>query len=91
MGEESNLDTLRKEIREVTVEIMRLAGKRLALAERVGEIKSQRGLPIENFMVEEELKRAVLEKCQAYNIDRRFGLKLLNLLIDEAKRVQRKR
>ena len=88
MNEESNLDMLREEIKKVTVEIIRLTGKRLSLAKKIGEIKHQRNLPIEDLKVERELKRIVLEKCQTYNVDSRFGLRLLNLLIDEAKRVQ---
>lgn len=89
MNKGSNLDELRQEIRRVTVEILRLTGRRLSLAKRIGETKRQRGLPIKNLEAERELKRVILEKCQVYNVDSRFGLKLLNLLIDEAKRVQR--
>jgi len=88
MGEEPNLDELREEIRKVTLEMLRLAGKRLSLAKRIGEIKRQKGLPMEDLEAEKDLKQFVLEKCRAYGIDDHFGLKLLNLLIDEAKRVQ---
>jgi len=86
--QELSLDELRKEIRKVTLEMLRLAGKRLSLAKKIGEIKRQRGLPMEDLDAEKELKHIVLEKCRVYGVDERFGLKLLNLLIDEAKRVQ---
>jgi len=88
MSEESNLDMLREEIKKITIEIIRLTGKRLLLAKKIGEIKNQRNLPIEDLKVEKELNQVIIEKCQIYNVDRSFGLKLLNLLIDEAKRVQ---
>jgi chorismate mutase len=88
MSEESNLDMLREEIKKITVEIIRLTGKRLLLAKKIGEIKNQRNLPIEDLKVERELKQVIIEKCQIYNVERSFGLKLLNLLMDEAKRVQ---
>lgn len=88
MGEELNLDDLREEIRKITVDMLRLAGKRLSLAKRIGEIKRQKSLPMEDLKAEKELKHLVLEKCRAYGVDDRFGLKLLNLLIDEAKRAQ---
>lgn len=88
MGEESNLDDLREEIRKITVDMLRLAGKRLSLAKRIGEIKRQKGLPMEDLKAEKELKHVVLEKCRVYSVDERLGLKLLNLLINEAKRVQ---
>lgn len=85
---ESSLDELREEIKKVTLEILRLAGERLSLAKRIGEIKRQKGLPIEDLEAEKELKYTVLKRCRACGVDDRFGLKLLNLLIDEAKRVQ---
>jgi len=89
MKESPDLEKLRNEIKDVTVEIMRLAGKRLLLARKVGEAKRQKDLPIEDLEVEKELKQTVLEKCQEYGIESLFGLKLLNLLIDESKRVQK--
>jgi len=89
MKDSQDLDELRNEIKDVTVEIMRLAGKRLLLARKVGEVKRQKGLPVEDLEVEKELKQNVLKKCQEYGVESRFGLKLLNLLIDEAKRVQK--
>lgn len=88
MEQESNLDELREELKKVTLEILRLIGKRLSLARKIGEIKRQKGLPIEDLEAERDLRRIVLEKCRAYGVDDRFSLKLLNLLIDEAKRVQ---
>ena len=88
MDEDSELDVLREEIKTVTVEIIRLTGKRLSLANRIGEIKRRRVLPIEDLEIERELKRIILEECRTYNVERGFGLKLLNLLIDEARRVQ---
>ena len=88
MGQEAGLDELREEVKKVTLEMVCLAGKRLSLAKKIGEIKRQRGLPIEDLEAEEELRHVVLEKCRVYGVDDRFGLKLLNLLINEAKRVQ---
>lgn len=88
MEDRSALDELRTEIRDVTVEIMRLVGKRLLLARKLGEEKRRRGLPVEDLGVERELKQTVLEKCQEYGVERRFSIELLNLLIDQAKQVQ---
>ena len=84
MSKESDLAILREEIKKATAEIIRLVGERLSLAKKIGEIKHQQNLPIRDLKVERELKRLVLEKCQTYKIDCNFGLKLLNLLIDEA-------
>ncbi|MEM2936819.1 MAG: chorismate mutase [Candidatus Bathyarchaeia archaeon] len=89
MEQERSLKELREEIRQATVEIIRLTGERLSLAKKIGRLKREMGMPIEDLKAEEELRSLTLEKCQAYGVDRRFGLKLLNLLIDESKRVQR--
>ena len=89
MTEEHDLDVLREEIKKITVEIIRLTGRRLSLAKKVGYIKNKRNLPIEDLKVERELKSIILEKCTRYDVNSRFGLELLNLLIDEAKRVQK--
>jgi chorismate mutase len=89
MKESPDLDKLRNEIKDTTLEIMRLTGKRLLLAKKVGEIKRQKGLPIEDLEVEKELKQVVLEKCREYGIESRFALKLLSILFKEAKRVQK--
>jgi len=90
MKDSPELDELRNEIKDVTVEIMCLAGKRLLLAKKVGEVKRQRDLPVEDLEVEKQLKQIILKKCKEYGVESRFGLKLLNLLTDEAKRVQKK-
>lgn len=89
MEDSSGLDKLRNEIRDVTVEIMRLAGRRLLLARKLGEEKRRRGLPVEDLEVERELKQTVLKKCYEYGVERHFSIKLLNLLINQAKQIQK--
>jgi len=89
MGERDELENLRDEIREVTIEIIRLCGERLSLARKIGEIKAQRGFPIEDFEVEEGLRREIQEKCRFFGVNAQFGMRLLDLLLDESRRVQR--
>lgn len=89
MEQERGLEELREEIRQATVEILRLTGERLSLAKKIGKLKQKMGISIEDLKAEEELRHLALEKCQVYGVDSRFGLKLLNLLIDESKRVQK--
>ena len=89
MCKEENLDVLREKIKKITVEIIRLTGKRLSLARKIGKIKSQKKLQIEDPNIEEDLKRIIVKECQIFKVDNRFGLKLVNLLINESKRVQK--
>ncbi len=88
MAGEVDLAELRKGITGVTLEIFRLCGERLRIAEKIGEIKACRKLPVENLHVEEELRNKVLEVCRENSIDTGFCVKLLDLLLQESKRVQ---
>lgn len=89
MSRRDELEDLRDEISKVTTEIIRLCGERFSLARKIGEIKAEIGLPIEDSEVEENLKQKVLETCHLFGVDTKFALKLLNLLLDESKQVQR--
>lgn len=89
MPSESELEALRKEVRDVTNEIIRLIGLRLSLAKRINEIKRSMELPIIDYKVERELKSSVIDACKKYNVDESFGLRILNLLIDEAVKAQK--
>ena len=86
---DEDLSGLRSEIMRLTLEIIRLAGERLTLAKKIGEIKAQRNMPIEDSRVEQELREKVVELSKKLNMDVNFSLNLLNLLIEESKRVQR--
>lgn len=88
MAGEADLAELRKDITRVTLEIFRLCGERIRIAEKIGEIKSCSKLPVDNLHVEEELRNKVLEVCRENSVDTGFCVKLLDLLLQESKRVQ---
>ena len=90
MDLESELEDLRRRVEEVTLEILRLCAERLKLVGRIGEVKRELGIPVEVREVEERLKRTILEGCKAYNLNEVFGLKLLELLLEESKGMQRR-
>ena len=89
MAGEADLAELRKDITRVTLEIFRLCGERLRIAGKIGEIKACRKSPVENLHAEEELRDKVLEVCLRNSIDTGFCVKLLDLLLEESKRVQK--
>jgi len=84
-----SLDELRKRIEAVTLEIFSLSGERVQLAKQVGGIKARRGIPVENVEVEQKLTEKVLEHCRRLGLDEDFCLVLLQVLLEESKRVQR--
>ena len=82
------LKDLRNKMAKITFEIIRLSGERIAIAKKIGEIKAKNNMPIEDPLIEQELRNKVIDLSRRYNINVNFSLKLLNLLIDESKRVQ---
>ncbi|MEM1586118.1 MAG: chorismate mutase [Candidatus Bathyarchaeia archaeon] len=82
------LKILRDKVTELTLEIIRLYGERLSLARRIGEIKVRNKMPIEDISIENELRNKVIDLSRKYGINVDSSLRLLNLLIEESKRVQ---
>ncbi|MBS7656621.1 MAG: chorismate mutase [Candidatus Bathyarchaeia archaeon] len=89
MSEKTEIEEIRKQLEKVTLEIFNLCEKRLQLSKKIGELKANAGMPIENAQVEQSLKNKVLEKCRKQGLDENFSLNLLQLLLEESKRVQR--
>ena len=89
LSEKNDIEEVRKKIEKVTLEIFSSCEKRLQLSKKMGEIKASKGIPVENEQVERELKDKVLEQCRKQGLDERFCSKLLQLLLEESKRVQR--
>jgi chorismate mutase len=83
-----SLDELRRRIEAVTLEIFSLSGERLHLAKQIGRIKARRGIPVENAEVEQKLTEKVMERCRKKGLDEDFCLMLLQVLLEESKRVQ---
>ncbi|MDG7007861.1 MAG: aminotransferase class I/II-fold pyridoxal phosphate-dependent enzyme [Nitrososphaerota archaeon] len=54
----------------------------------IGALKEADSLPMEDDRVEDELVKQVLEGCDRVGLDREAGLKILNVLVTESKRVQ---
>lgn len=80
---------LREEIERITLEIFSLCRERINLVQKLAQIKAKKGLSVENIKVEKELKRKILDIYAINSMDKLFCIDLLNLLLDESKRVQR--
>ena len=62
--------------------------RRNELAKRVGMVKETISLPLEDKSVEARLVDQVMKECDRAGVDRGVGLKVLNALVAEGKRVQ---
>ncbi len=79
---------IRNEIKKITIEILDLISKRNQLTQKVGYIKKNNKLPIEDRLVEDNLIKIVKEKSKQLNINQKLSLRLLNLLVLESKNNQ---
>jgi len=89
LTQNSELESLRREISAVTFEILDLCKKRLDIARRIAMVKLRANLPIEDPRIERDLKRGVIALCRERNLHEDFCNALLGLLIKESKRVQK--
>ena len=82
------MNELRKIIADKTVCIIRLCGERFELVKNLSISKLKEKISIENPDIEDSLKKQSLLECRNYGVDDDFCLKLVNLLIEESKRLQ---
>jgi aspartate aminotransferase len=82
------LSRLRAQIRDVTLDIIAKAHKRMELSERIGTIKGNLNIEIEDEGVEHEIRRSVTEFSHKRGIDPAFSGRLLNILLMESVRLQ---
>ncbi|MBI3022394.1 MAG: aminotransferase class I/II-fold pyridoxal phosphate-dependent enzyme [Thaumarchaeota archaeon] len=88
MKREAELQGLRDEVSRVTKEIISLIAERNDVARKIGHIKTEGSLPIEDEGVEDTLLKEVLADCERAGVDREVGNKIFNILVSESKRIQ---
>jgi len=84
------LESNRKEVRAITLAIMELVKKRVELVKKIGNIKHKYNLDIIDTHAEEELINSVIKFSNDIGLDKRIALRLLNVLLDESRRLQTK-
>ena len=83
-----SLEKLRSEISEVDNQILKLVKQRLEYARKIGEIKRKHGLPIVDSNAEKGVRERASKWSREFDLNQDFTIKLVNLLIAEAVRVQ---
>ena len=82
------LSKLRDEIRNVTLDIIDKVHKRMELSQRIGIIKGNLKIEIEDEKVEQEVRGSVTELSHKLGIDPVFSGRLLNMMLMESIRLQ---
>lgn len=90
MGREDDLNRIRDKIRRLTGEIIELSWERMKLVDEIVKVKKELNLQIEDLDVERKLKDYISNLCIEKQIDLDYASKILNLLLEEAKKRQRK-
>src|SRR5687768_16174517 len=85
---EDNIDYLREEMRNITNNIIRLVQDRMEVAKKIGNIKHQLNIEIEDEKVENDIKKSVMELTKDIGMDFEFSGRLLNLLLLESVKLQ---
>ena len=88
MVEQDNLDYLREEMRNITNQIIKLVHERMEVAKKIGNIKQQLKIEIEDEKVENDIKKTVLKLTKDIGMDVEFSGRLLNLLLSESVKLQ---
>ena len=84
-----DLEKLRRQISEITTQLISLVGERMSVSHKIAMVKNERQLEVEDNNVEKMLRRAVLERCAETGVPDAFGLRILNLLMAESIRLQK--
>ncbi|MDB2447217.1 prephenate dehydrogenase/arogenate dehydrogenase family protein [bacterium] len=85
------LNLLRTQIADLDAKIVELVGKRLSLADKVGQFKIDNGMTIKAFDVEKKVMERYEALAKKFGIDFELSKDLSKLLIDHACRVQEKK
>ena len=84
----TDIEALRRRIRAIDQEVVRLAAERTRLARQVGDLKAEQGLPIRNYAVEAEALKLVQEEAARSGFPPGPAEDVVKLLIRESLRAQ---
>jgi aspartate aminotransferase len=82
------LDILRKEIRDVTENIINQVHHRMELSKQIGELKNKMSIDINDEKAERDIRGSVLRLSKKVKMDTDFSARLLNILLMESVRLQ---
>jgi aspartate aminotransferase len=88
MDKSEELESLRRQVRNVTSEIMRSVHQRMELARQIGEVKGRLGIDVKDEKVEQDIRAMVLGLAGEIGMSNEFALRLLNILLAESELVQ---
>ncbi len=85
---ERNMRTLRESVAQIDGEILDLVAKRLLLARRIGRVKRDHGLPVQDFQIERQVVERNRSRAERLGLASPLVDEVTRLLIEHATRVQ---
>ena len=85
----TTIDELRTEIAAIDEELIRLAGKRIDTARRIGELKREQGLDIVVPSVESQVKQRYADGAEKAGVPGKTAEDLADLMIAACRSVQK--
>ena len=82
------MEGLRKEIRDVTENIIKQVHHRMELSKQIGELKNKMSIDINDQKTERDIRASVLRLSKKIRMDADFSGRLLNILLMESVRLQ---
>jgi chorismate mutase / prephenate dehydrogenase len=83
-----DIEKLRKEVREVDREIIKLIGKRLSITKKIGGKKKNKGIPLKDWKVEKEVIKNAVDVASKEGLSVELIKTIVRDIITESKRQQ---
>ena len=83
-----DIEKLRKEVREVDREIIKLIGKRLSITKKIGGKKKNKGIPLKDWKVEKEVIKNAMDVASSEGLSKKLIKRIMGNIITESKRQQ---
>jgi len=84
----NDIEKLRKEVRKVDQEIIKLIGKRLSITKKIGGKKKKKGIPLKDWKVEKEVIRNAVDVASEEGLSDKLIKTIMRNIITESKRQQ---
>lgn len=84
----AEIDDLRGEMDEITIEMIRMLKTRNDIAKKIGEVKKSIGKGVTDESRETHLREKIVSLCKELNFDESVATKFLNVLLNESIKVQ---
>lgn len=83
------LSVLRQQIDNIDNQILELLSERFSIVKKIGDVKKQSNLPLQNSKREEEIIESLSQKAKANNLPKSLIEKVWRIIFAEASNIQK--